>query len=143
MTVRVLPIATPADESPLQPGQLLVHRLFTHDRLACVRTGVVVGHDERGLRLWYTTGNPGLVLQTTQGLRIRDLSFTAWVEQERELGPMQWVGPDILMYVPPGVAHSVWWFYQPEGTFRQWYVNLEEPAVLWSDGQIAGVDTVD
>ena len=131
------------DESPLRPGQLLVHRLFTHDRLACVRTGVVVGHDERGLRLWYATGNPGLVLQTSDGRRIRDLPFAQWVAQKRELVPMQWVGPDILMYVPPTAAHAVWFFYGADGTFRQWYVNLEEPAALWYDGEIAGVDTVD
>jgi hypothetical protein len=104
---------------------------------------LVVAHDERGLRLWYATGNPGLVLQTPDGRRIRDLPFAQWIQHERELGPMQWVGPDILMYVPPAAGHSVWFFYEPDRTFRQWYINLEEPAVLWSDGEIAGVDTVD
>ncbi len=143
MTLRVLPISMPADASPLRPGQPLVHRLFTHDRLACVRTGLVVGHDERGLRLWYAAGNPGLVLQTPDGLRIRDLPFAQWVQRELALGPAEWVGPDMLMYVPPAVAHSVWFFYHPGGAFRQWYVNLEEPAVLWTDGELAGVDTVD
>jgi hypothetical protein len=143
MTAQALPTAMASDESPLRPGQLLVHRLFTQDRLACVRTGVVVSHDERGLCLWYATGNPGLTLETADGRRIRDLAFAQWVALERELGPAPWIGPDILMYVPPGAAHAVWFFYHPDGAFRQWYVNLEEPAVLWSDGEIAGVDTVD
>jgi hypothetical protein len=137
-----LPIAT--SDSPLRPGQPVVHRLFHGERLACVRTGVVVGHDERGLRLWYTNGNPGVGTCATDGRRIRDMPFDEWRRQELTTEPVPWRGRDILMLVQPApAAHAVWWFYEPDGSFASWYVNLEEPSVLWCDDDLAGVDTTD
>ena len=70
------------------------------------------------------------------------MPFDEWVRQERALVPGSWVGPDVLMLVPPESAHSVWWFYR-DGAFHTWYVNLEEPAVVWHDGDVVGVDTTD
>jgi hypothetical protein len=146
-----VPVATAA--SPLRVGQPLVHRLFAKGQLGLVRTGRVVAHDERGLRLWWRAGYPTLGLRTVDGRGVRDMPFHEWVRQERLLVPGAWVGPDILMLVPPGAAHSVWWFYDHsptrgsarpgDGAFQAWYVNLEEPAVVWHDGDVAGVDTVD
>lgn len=144
--VRTLPVAM--ETTPLRPGQPLVWRLFTHDRLVCVRTGVLVAHDSLGLRLWFAPGNPGLDQRTVDGLGIRDLPFAEWLRRETRLAPVEWIGPDVLMYVRPEVAHSVWWFFRrPDSrsiaTFTQWYVNLEEPAVVWHDGDLVGIDTTD
>jgi predicted RNA-binding protein associated with RNAse of E/G family len=47
------------------------------------------------------------------------------------------------MLHPPGEPYSVWFFFEPDGAFRLWYVNLEVPAARWDDGGAAGVDTVD
>ncbi len=127
----------------LSPGQQLVHRLFTGERLVCVRTGRVVAHDERGLRLWFAPGNPGLDWRSIDGRGIRDMPFAEWLAQPSTLARAAWRGPDVLMLVPPDVGHSVWWFWQPDGQFSRWYVNLEEPAVLWRDGGLAGVDVCD
>ena len=127
----------------LSPGQPLVHRLFTHDRLVCVRTGRVVAHDERGLRLWFATGNPGLDWHSLDGRGIRDMPFAEWLAQPSTLVPTRWTGPDVLMLVPPDVGHSIWWFWHPNGEFARWYVNLEEPAVLWRTDDLAGVDVCD
>jgi hypothetical protein len=159
--VTTLPVAMQA--SPLRPGQLVVHRLFNRDRLSCIRTGVLVAHDEHGLRLWYSPGNPGLVEMTTDGRGLRDMPFDEWIRTPRELAPIRWTGPDMLMYVRPATAHSVWWFFRESGSgdfanrtgsdtawratnrveFNNWYVNLEEPSVLWHDGPVVGIDTVD
>jgi hypothetical protein len=142
-----LPIAT--DSSPLRPGQLIVHRLFHGEQLDSARTGLVVGHDERGLRLWYTDGNPGVGTCATDGRRIRDMPFAEWTRQQHTTEPIRWSGRDVLMLVRPAdgpasdrAAHAVWWFYEPDAAFS-WYVNLEEPSVLWYDGELAGVDTTD
>src|SRR5256885_17009472 len=54
-----------------------------------------------------------------------------------------WQGPGVLKLTPPGAAYSVWWFRKPDGRFAGWYVNLEEPAVRWDDGDVAGLDMVD
>jgi hypothetical protein len=45
--------------------------------------------------------------------------------------------PGGLKVVPP------WWLFDPDGAFAAWYVNLEEPAVRWNDGDLAGVDLTD
>jgi predicted RNA-binding protein associated with RNAse of E/G family len=47
------------------------------------------------------------------------------------------------MFHPVGAGYSVWWFFGADHEFRNWYVNLERPATRWSDGTLAGVDTVD
>ena len=43
----------------------------------------------------------------------------------------------------PETWHSVQWFFAPDGTFLNWYVNTETPAVRWDDGAVAGLDTDD
>jgi hypothetical protein len=127
----------------LEPGQLILHRQFARDRLVCVRTARVVGHDERGLRLWIANGNPVLGWETVDGRGIRDVSFAEWAASEYRLAPQSWRGPDILMFMPTGQNHSVWWFWDEEGDFACWYINLEETGVMWRADGLVGVDTVD
>lgn len=127
----------------LVPGEVLVQRQFTGDRLVCVRTGRVVDHDERGLRIWIPNRSPGLDWRTLDGRGIRDMPFTEWIGLTRELAPRTWDGPDILMFFPTGAAHSVWWFWNDRGAFDCWYINLEETGVSWRDQGVAGVDVCD
>jgi hypothetical protein len=127
----------------LNPGEIVVHRQFTGERLVCVRTARVVAHDEAGLRIWIPTGSPGLDWKALDGRGIRDMPFAEWVRTPRELAPRPWSGPDILMFFPIGVAHSVWWFWKPDGAFANWYVNLEEAGVWWRDSEAAGIDVCD
>ena len=84
--VQTLPVA--ATSTPLRPGQPAAWRLFVGERLACVRTGVVVAHDERGLRLCFSPGNPGLDLRTADGRGIRDMPFAEWIRTPTELAPV-------------------------------------------------------
>jgi predicted RNA-binding protein associated with RNAse of E/G family len=37
----------------------------------------------------------------------------------------------------------VWFFRDDRDRFTEWYVNLEERALRWDDGDVAGVDVVD
>ena len=127
----------------LVAGELVVHRQFTGERLVCVRTGRVVGHDDAGLRIWIPTGSAGLDWKSEDGRGIRDMPFAEWVANRHVLAPRPWSGPDILMYFPTGAAHSVWWFWTRDGEFTNWYVNLEESAVWWRDSDAAGVDVCD
>jgi Protein of unknown function (DUF402) len=108
-----------------------------------VCTAVVVSDDERGLLLWVANGAPTCGLRTTDGRALRVVPFAEWVSQKVTLVPGAWRAPGILKLVPPGEAHSVWWFWRPDGVFKGWYVNLEEPGVFWDDGHLAGVDTCD
>jgi hypothetical protein len=127
----------------VEPGRFVVHRGFVHDRLVFTRLGRVVAHDERGLRLWFAHGTPMAVSLSEDGDGIRDMPFNEWTRQKQKMFTRYWRGPNIFMFIPPGTAHSVWWFWEPGGTFVGWYINLEEPSVLWEDDGVFGVDTTD
>jgi hypothetical protein len=71
------------------------------------------------------------------------MPFAEWVTLRYRLVEGPWQGPGVLKLTPPDAAYSVWWFRTPDGRFAGWYVNLEEPAVRWDDGDLAGVDIVD
>ncbi|WP_198537567.1 MULTISPECIES: DUF402 domain-containing protein [Frankia] len=125
------------------PGEVVVHRSFTTKRLVFVRAGHVVGHDERGLRLWIPHGCPMAVELSTDGRGLRDMPFAEWIRQSTVLVTRPWPGPNILMLIPPAGAHSVWWFWDRQGRFARWYINLEAPAVAWRYDGLVGVDTTD
>lgn len=120
-----------------------MHRFFARDTLVFARVARVVGNDERGLRLWLPNGVPAAIRLATDGRGIRDVPFTEWVTLPTELSVTRWWGPDILMWFPPDSSHSVWWFWDPDGAFGGWYVNLEAPHVWWQDGDQSGMDTTD
>jgi hypothetical protein len=125
------------------PGRRLLHRQFVGDRLVFVRQAHVVEHGERGLLLWIANGSPLVVELGVDGQGLRDMSFAEWIRHPKALTTTVWRGPDILMLIPTGAAHSVWWFWDARGNHDGWYVNLEEPGVCWDDGGAAGVDTCD
>lgn len=54
----------------------------------------------------------------------------------------RWQGRSALIAMPPGRAHSVWWFFSGN-EFDGWYVNLEDRSGYWRDGDSYGVDVTD
>lgn len=133
----------PGGLAPFTRGRVILHRHFQRDRLAWLRTMRVVSDDERGLLLWITPGSPVLSLRADDGRTIRSMPFAEWIKRNRRLVAGTWEGPGVLKLIPADAAHSVWWFWSDDGRFTGWYVNLEESAVRWSDGDLAGVDIVD
>jgi predicted RNA-binding protein associated with RNAse of E/G family len=71
------------------------------------------------------------------------MPFSEWIGLETEVIPGTWQGPGLLKFIPPEADHSVWFFRDDEGVFLNWYVNLEERALRWDDGHVAGVDVID
>ncbi|MEV6298645.1 DUF402 domain-containing protein [Actinoplanes sp. NPDC051861] len=128
---------------PFTPGRAVLYRNFSAGRLVNVRPCRVVSDDERGLLLWLAAHSPTIIEVAADGRGVRDMPFAEWVTLDHELVPSSWSGPGILKFIPPGSDHSVWFFRTPDGVFKNWYVNLEEHAVRWDDGSIAGVDVVD
>ncbi|CAO5237383.1 DUF402 domain-containing protein [Frankia sp. AgKG'84/4] len=129
--------------APYTPGEIVVHRSFTTKRLVFVRTGHVVGHDERGLRLWIPHGCPMAVELSADGRGLRDMPFAEWIRQPTVMTTSVWRGPNIFMLVPSQGANSVWWFWDWQGRFVRWYINLEQPATTWRRDGLLGVDTTD
>jgi predicted RNA-binding protein associated with RNAse of E/G family len=125
------------------PGQVIVHRNTRRGRISFARPVRVVSDDERGLLVWTAPGTPVQREITTDGRTLRGIPFAEWVTLGHRLVPATWDGPGMLMLFPPEADHSVWWFWRPDGTFGDWYVNLEERSVRWDDGDVAGHDVVD
>ena len=125
------------------PGQVILHRNTRRGRIALVRPVRVVADNERGLLLWVARGTPAMHEVTVNGGGARGMPFSEWITLDHRIVPGSWQGPGILMLFRPGVDHSVWWFWDDDGRFHGWYVNLEERAVRWADGEVAGVDVVD
>ncbi|OLB64681.1 MAG: hypothetical protein AUI10_10050 [Actinobacteria bacterium 13_2_20CM_2_72_6] len=126
-----------------EPGRSILHRNVRHGRIGWVRPGRVVSDDERGLLLWVAPHSPVAFEMAEDGRGMREMPFAEWVTLRYRLVEGPWQGPGVLKLTPPGVAYSVWWFRKPDGRFAGWYVNLEEPAVRWDDGDVAGIDMVD
>jgi Protein of unknown function (DUF402) len=125
------------------PGQVILHRNTRRGRLAFARPVRVVSDGELGLLLWMARGTPAVNEVTHDGRGARAMPFSEWVTQGYRMRAGSWKGPGILMFLPPDADHSVWWFWDEDGAFQCWYVNLEEHAVRWDDGAVAGVDVVD
>jgi len=125
------------------PGRLVLHRDTHHGDLAFVHPARVVADDERGLLIWVARGSAIAVQATLDGRGPRDMSFAEWAAAPRAPRPTTWRGPGVLRFIPVGENHSVWFFRDEADAFKNYYVNLEEAAVRWDDGDLAGVDMVD
>ena len=128
---------------PFASGRPVLYRNIAAGRVVSVRPCRVVSDDERGLLLWLARGSATAVEVAEDGRGVRDMPFTEWAGLRHTLVEATWRGPGILKFLPPGVDHSVWFFFDDSGRFANWYVNLEEHGVRWDDGPVAGVDVVD
>lgn len=125
------------------PGREVLYRNIDGPRLASVRPCRVVSDDDRGLLLWLARGSAVAIEVTRDGRGLRDMPFDEWVGQQTQAVVRTWQGPGLLKFIPPGADHSVWFFRDDRGQFTGWYVNLEERALRWDDGTVAGVDVID
>lgn len=126
-----------------EPGRLVLHRDTHHGRIAFVHPARVVSDDDRGLLLWLARGSVIATERTLDGRGPRDMPFTEWGVSAVEPQLTSWQGPGVLRFFPAGADHSVWLFRNDDGSFKNYYVNLEESAVRWDDGPVAGVDVID
>jgi hypothetical protein len=96
----------------------------------------VVSDDPAALVLWLPVGADFEFRLGPDGNMLR----TGTVEEfgAAPLIRMHWRDSDLLMWHPPGRAHSIWWFFR-NGHFRHWYVSLESPYTRGEDF-IANVD---
>ena len=125
------------------PGREVLYRNIEGPRLASVRPCRVISDDDRGLLLWLASGAPVVIEVAKDGRGIRDMPFSEWIGLPTELRHETWQGPGVLKFIPPDADHSVWFFRDDQGAFAGWYVNLEERALRWDDGSVAGVDVID
>jgi hypothetical protein len=146
-------VAEPSRYRLAMIGELMVRRQFHRGEvLGRAWVGRVAADDENGLWLWVASGSAFRDVGAADGRRFREVPFGEWGRTAKAMRELHW-GGDMLMFHPRcsdgrsassrACAYSVWLFFEPDGAFRNWYVNLEEPAVRWDDGHLAGLDTVD
>ena len=98
-----------------RPGEHVVLRQLHRGRIWTAAPAVVVEDSPERAALWLPAG--------TSGFQGDGEPFADW-----ELTPRTWGGRgEILRLSPAGRAHSLVHFWRPDGSFRGWYVNLEEP----------------
>lgn len=125
------------------PDRLLLHRDTHHGWIAFVHPTRVISDDDRGLLVWLARGSVVAVERTLDDRGPRDMPFPEWVAAPKRPRLTSWRGPGVLRFFPAGEAHSVWFFRNDDGDFINYYVNLEETAIRWDDGDVAGIDVID
>ncbi|GAA2837339.1 DUF402 domain-containing protein [Kribbella solani] len=114
-----------------------------HAHLPNVRPMTVVRDDADGLVAWLAPGTPLLKPVLTDGRETRHAGPVAMFTADRVLKLDVWRGTGILKVSPPGKPWSVWHFWDADGTFRGWYVNLEHEHVRdWAARRTSTVDHV-
>jgi hypothetical protein len=127
-----------------EPGRVVLHRDTHRGRLGFVHPTRVISDDDRGLLLWLARGAAVAIETTPDGRGPRDMaSFVEWEATPKTTTFTTWRGPGLLRFFPAGADHSVWLFRHEDGSFKNYYVNLEESAVRWDDGAVAGIDVID
>lgn len=121
-------------------GHDVLYRFWRLDgSLSAVHPARVVASDEDYLLCWVMPGTRIRITTSPDGRKPREIPLPERFSGPRVPGWSTWrVHPTLRLVYADRLA-SVWWFFEPDGTFRNWYVNLELP--LGSDA--VGVDRVD
>jgi hypothetical protein len=125
----------------IEPGSLVLRRMFRGAHVIWVQACRVLADDDHGLLLWLPVG-AGFA-HRPQPVELGERSPRR-IDQLRSLPVLveTWRDHDVLILVPPERPYSVWWFFA-DGEFRYWYVNLERPAERWSADGVVGIDSYD
>jgi len=106
-----------------QPGRQVWWRYWPR----AVRPMTVVRDDADGLVAWLAPETPVLRSVLADGRDLRAIPVgPARFTMPRAVRRDVWRGTGILKVAPTGVPWSVWLFWDADGTFRNWYVNLEQ-----------------
>jgi hypothetical protein len=123
-----------------KPGQDVLYRFRRLDgSLGAVHPARVVEDDGERLLCWVLAGTTIRMTTAPDGRPPRDLPLEQRFRAARVPRRGTWRTHSTLRLVFERQWASVWWFFEPDGTFRDWYVNLEVP--LGRDS--AGFDRAD
>ena len=87
----------------------------------------VLDDDGRVLRGWIPAGTPIVGSRLADGRLMRDAPLDQRFRIPRVAVADRWHGTSTLRRIPEDEWSSVWWFFDLEGRFKNWYVNLEIP----------------
>ncbi|MFJ7217313.1 DUF402 domain-containing protein [Amycolatopsis sp. NPDC098790] len=111
-----------------RPGETVVERFHRPDgSIGQVHPLRVLDDDGRVLRGWIPAGTPIVGSRLADGRLMRDAPLEQRFRIPRVAVADSWHGTSTLRRVPEDEWSSVWWFFDLEGRFKNWYVNLEIP----------------
>ncbi|WP_433788513.1 DUF402 domain-containing protein [Actinoplanes sp. CA-252034] len=119
-----------------QTGQTITRRYVRGEWVMWEQAMRVIRDDADGLLLWQPVGGDFARLVDADGSTAHEVSPDAMTAPV--MVNSGWLYSDVLILMPAGAAHSVWWFFT-DGVFTGWYVNLESPYTRRGDA----VETTD
>ncbi|GAA4862942.1 DUF402 domain-containing protein [Saccharopolyspora rosea] len=109
-------------------GQQVLYNFWRLDgSLGTVHPARVLSDDGRRLLCWVLAGTPIRVTTSPDGRGPREMPLHERFSGPRVPARSVWRGTSTLRLVYEDRWASVWWFFDPLGDFRNWYVNLEIP----------------
>lgn len=113
---------------PWQPGQTVLERFIRKDgsigRQSPLR---VISDDGDRLLAWLPENTDLVQVRLADGRKLSEAPLAERYLLPRVSVAGKWIGPGNLRLIVESWLSSVWWFFDPDGTFRCWYVNLELP----------------
>ncbi|MGW4400738.1 DUF402 domain-containing protein [Amycolatopsis nivea] len=110
------------------PGQTVVERFVRPDGSIGQHHPLrVISDDGETLLGWLPVGTPIVGSRLADGRSLREAPLEHRFREPRVRVPDIWQGTSTLRLIPDGAWSSVWWFFEADGRFRDWYVNLELP----------------
>lgn len=126
------------------PGRTALVRHCRGGAVQAVRPCLVVSDDPSGTFLWLPRDTPTRVSVFPDERPVRDVPLAERFTRPWHTAPGVWTGTGVLEWIPPGAPwHTLYWFFDGVGRFRNWYVNVETPPVRWEDPGAAGFDSDD
>lgn len=130
----------PVGPESLEVGQPLLRRYRRGVVTSWLQACRVVAVDSGAVLCWIPVGGGFAFRQLADGSPVRAAPIADFEAARLAIGG--WQGRSALILMPPGRAHSVWWFFSGD-EFDGWYVNLEARTGLWRYGDQYGVDVTD
>lgn len=111
-----------------RPGDTAVQRFVRTDgSIGQHHPMRVLSDDGERLLGWMPAGTDIVNTRLADGRDPRDVPLDEMFVLPRVRLPGKWLDTDTVRLVTESEWSSVWWFFDPDGTFRAWYVNLEMP----------------
>ncbi len=109
---------------PFAPGQPIVLREIWQGRVWSARPSIVVADSSELIACYIAPGSLWVRARSATGEKARPTqgAQVGWVLQDTV-----WEDVKLLRLSVPHQRHSVLIFWNPDGSVRRWYINLEEP----------------
>ncbi|WP_129840752.1 DUF402 domain-containing protein [Streptomyces sp. RFCAC02] len=125
---------------PWRPGDQILWRYRANGaggsagRFHICRPVTVVRDTPDLLAVWLAPGTECVKPELADGTPVHLEPLATRYTKPRTTVRSRWSGAGVLKLARPGEPWSVWLFWDRQWSFKNWYVNLEEPRRRWPGG---------